>query len=265
MQFNPSPSIAHIVKHYLVLTGELPGGSVHRLFADGNTGIVFNLADARLQLEDRQQSIHKCWLYGQLSRFQVLTISGSIHFVIVVLQPYGAYQLWNIPATEWKNNFFPAHEVPGLQVNDIACRLQNASSLQDQIALLDAWIFRLSENGKRPETLLLQAIQLINASDGSLPVHALLKQLKVTERMLERKFKLSTGITPKQYSGIVRMNVSAKKLKRLHHSESLTSIAYDNDYFDQAHFIKDFKKYTGITPWQYQHSVSPLALNFLRL
>jgi AraC-like DNA-binding protein len=265
MQFIPSPSIAHIVRHYLVLKGEMPGESIHRLFADGNTGIVFNLSDARLQLEGRQQSVHGCWLYGQLSHFQDLTISGFIHFVIIVLQPYGAYQLWNIPATEWKNSFFPAHDVPGLQVNEIVCRLQKTSSVQDQIAMLDAWIFRLSENRKGPETLLLQAIQLINASDGSLPVHALLKQLKVSERMLERKFKLSTGITPKRYSGIVRMNVSAKKLKRLQQVESLTSIAYDNDYFDQAHFIKDFKKYTGITPWQYQHSVRPLALNFLRL
>jgi AraC-like DNA-binding protein len=60
------------------------------------------------------------------------------------------------------------------------------------------------------------------------------------------------------------MNASAKKLKRLQLRESLTSIAYEGEYFDQAHFIKDFRKYTGITPWQYRHSVDPLALNFLR-
>lgn len=265
MQLPPSPHIAHIVKHYLVLKSGEPGDSVHRLFADGNTGIVFNLAAASLKLQDDAAATHHCWLYGQLSSFRDFYLSGSIHWIIVVLQPYGAYHLWNIPATEWKDSFFPAQDVLGQSAERIAARLQQAASVNDCIELLNAWLYQILEKRKQPEPLLLQAIQQIKASEGSLPVHALLKQLQVNERMLERKFKLNTGITPKQYSGIVRMNVSARKLKRLQHRESLTAIAYDNDYFDQAHFIKDFRKYTGITPWQYQHAVAPLALNFLRL
>ncbi|QEC44293.1 helix-turn-helix transcriptional regulator [Pseudobacter ginsenosidimutans] len=265
MQLPPSPHIAHIVKHYLVLKAGGHGDSVHRLFADGNTGIVFNLAAASLKSSSDAASMHSCWLYGQLNSFRDLTLSGSIHWVIVVLQPYGAYHLWNVPATEWKDSFFPAQEVLGNAVENIGSRLQQAASVSDCIGLLNAWLFRISEKMKQPDPLMLQAIQQIRAGKGSLPVHVLLKQLQVNERMLERKFKLNTGVTPKQYSGIVRMNASARKLKQLQYKESLTAIAYENNYFDQAHFIKDFRKYTGITPWQYQHTVAPLALNFLRL
>jgi AraC-like DNA-binding protein len=45
----------------------------------------------------------------------------------------------------------------------------------------------------------------------------------------------------------------------------LTGVAYESGYFDQAHFIKEFKKYTGITPQQYHARAQPLALNFLQL
>lgn len=264
MQIRPSPHIAHIVRHYLVLRGSLPGEAIHRLFADGNTGIVFNLAGTRIRLPGKSLQYQRCWLYGQLSAYQDFSLSGSIHWIVVVLQPYGAYQLWNIPALEWKDRFFPAQEMLGDAADIISNELTSATSIHACISRLNEWIFHLSGNGKQPEPVLLQALHQISAREGSVPVHTLLKQLHISERMLERKFKLNIGVSPKQYAGIVRMNASAKKLKRLQHQASLTSIAYEGDYFDQAHFINDFRKYTGITPWQYQHTVDPLALNFLR-
>lgn len=265
MQLLPSPHITHIVKHYLVLKAGGPGDSVHRLFADGNTGIVFNLAATTLKISNDAAATHSCWLYGQLNNFRDLSFNGSIDWLIVVLQPYGAYHLWNVPATELNDCFLPAQEVLGRAAAYMADRLKQAASIFDRIGLLNAWLLRISEKSKQPDALVLQAVKQIRAGEGSLPVHVLLKRLQVNERTMERKFKQHTGITPKQYSGIVRMNTSARKLKQFQHKESLTAIAYDNDYFDQAHFIKDFRKHTGITPWQYQHTADPLALNFLRL
>ena len=54
-------------------------------------------------------------------------------------------------------------------------------------------------------------------------------------------------------------------MQQLKTGRPLTGIAYESGYFDQAHFIKEFKKYTGITPHQYQAQARPLALNFLEL
>lgn len=263
MQIKPASHIAHIVRHYLVLNGALPAATWFRLFADGNTGLVFNTGHASLRQPGGQEMQQASWLYGQLSSYQDLDISGELNWIIVVLQPYGAHHLWGVPATDLKDKLVPARELLGNSIDDISTALLNTPDLQACIHKLDAWISALHDKRKSPEPLLQQAIQLINASAGSLQVHALLKQLNVNERMLERKFKQATGISPKQYSGIVRVNASAKKLQQ--QTGSLTAVAYDHDYFDQAHFIKDFRKYTGITPWQYQHSVDQLALNFIRL
>jgi len=111
----------------------------------------------------------------------------------------------------------------------------------------------------------IQAVAHIMLHEGSLPVEALLQTLSVNERTLERKFKLHIGITPKRFSDIVRLNSSAKRMQRMKTTRRLTTIAYDSGYFDQAHFIKEFKKYTGITPYQYHAQAHPLALNFLQL
>jgi AraC-like DNA-binding protein len=113
--------------------------------------------------------------------------------------------------------------------------------------------------------MIVQAVQYIVLHEGLLTIESLLQNLSVTERTLERKFKLHIGITPKRFSDIVRLNISAKRMQQLKTGRSLTAIAYESGYFDQAHFIKEFKKYTGITPHQYQAQARPLALNFLEL
>lgn len=264
MQILPHPHIAHIVRHYLLLRGAFEKESVVRLFADGNTGLVFNLGDTSFRLPACSASHQRSWVYGQMNTFQDLVIDGPLHCVIVVLQPYGAHQLWGEMVNEWKDQFIAATEVLGKGIGVIGEQLVHAAAVQDIVRLLNAWIIDLAINNRQPDTLLLKAVQLITRTGGQMPVHRLLEQLRVHERLLERKFKTGIGISPKQYSGIVRITDSAKGIRHLRQTGQLTGVAYDHDYFDQAHFIKDFKKYTGITPWQYQHRVSLLALNFLR-
>jgi len=70
MQLPPHPGLAHLIRHYLVLDGVSSAASVHRLFADGNTGVVFNFDQA---------AQHTCWVYGQVHTFHDLSLTGRIN------------------------------------------------------------------------------------------------------------------------------------------------------------------------------------------
>lgn len=74
---------------------------------------------------------------------------------------------------------------------------------------------------------------------------------------MERAFLKYVGYTPKHYYRIVRFN---KALRQMHESKkSLTSICYDCDYYDQSHFIKDFRQFTGTTPKHFQTENNTIA------
>ena len=265
MQIQPHPALAHLVRHYLVLEGRQPVAWAHRLFADGNTGLVFNLDHATLHTTGNNPSQHSSWIYGQVDTYHDLFLTGKINWIVVVFQPYGAYYLWGVPATEWYDRFFPACEVLGPQMNDIPAALLKAAHVTERVRLLDAFLLQQLGKSLCPDPVVMQAVQQITAHEGALTVQSLLQTLSVNERTLERKFKLHTGITSKHFSGIVRLNASAKRMQRMRVGDRLTGIAYESGYFDQAHFIREFRKYTGITPWQYHREVRPLALNFLQL
>lgn len=262
MQIPPHPALAHLVRHYLVLDGLQPAGGIHRLFADGNTGLVFNLDNAALTAGS-STAIHACWLYGQIKTFHDISLAGHINWIVVVLQPYGAYHLWGIPANELFNCFFPAEEVLKVRIHEISQALVSAQQLSKRVQLLDE--FLLPQINKQPEPIIMQAVHHIVQHEGIVPVASLLQTLFVTERTLERKFKQTIGITPKRFIEIARLNASAKRMQRLKERGSLASVANDGSYFDQAHFIKDFRKFTGFTPQQYHEQMHPLALNFLQL
>ena len=89
----------------------------------------------------------------------------------------------------------------------------------------------------------------------------ILKDNLSQRRQLERDFKKQIGISPKQLSKVISLNAALQMMLNKD-SESLSEIAYENEYFDQTHFIKDFKEFVGITPKEFLGNES-MALSTL--
>ena len=80
----------------------------------------------------------------------------------------------------------------------------------------------------------------------ALDLPALARHSGLSERYIQKLYLANIGISPAAFTAVVRFNRSLHQV--LHTSASLTAIAYECGYYDQAHFIKEFRKFTGITP-----------------
>lgn len=88
------------------------------------------------------------------------------------------------------------------------------------------------------------------AINEQLAIDELSHKMNVNRRQLERKFSSVIGLSPKQLSKIIRLQSTLKMLLKDEFT-SLSALAYEGNYYDQAHFIKDFKEFTGLTPKEF--------------
>lgn len=91
-------------------------------------------------------------------------------------------------------------------------------------------------------------LQYIYGSHGTADVRSIAAQNFTTERQLERDFRQYVGLSPKQFSNIIRFQYANRMLENRLVKQSLLSLALNLGYCDHAHFSKEFKKYAGFAP-----------------
>lgn len=149
----------------------------------------------------------------------------------------------------------PLHELGDISVSlnyliqqSKVCAVEEelAAASNDNQRILIVERFLLSElKQTQADGLVAEAIQKIKASKGDIKIKDLLTELPVSRDAFEKRFRKITGTSPKHFSVIIRIK---NLIENYSDTISLTEAAYSAGYFDQAHFIKDFRSFTGQTP-----------------
>lgn len=130
------------------------------------------------------------------------------------------------------------------KINETEEKLSCAVSHTDKIKIIEQ--FLLSQLRERKEDkLIVEAVKIIYQSKGLIKIKELTQKLFISQSPFEKRFRSLVGTTPKKFASIIRFNAVLNDLEK---PKSLTDVCFEHHFFDQAHFIKDFKQYTGNTP-----------------
>jgi len=134
--------------------------------------------------------------------------------------------------------------IPRRTVSELEERLAEAKSNHQRVTIVEQFLLsRLHETSN--DLLVSKAIQQIQLSKGTVRIHELLADLPISQDPFEKRFRRMVGTSPKQFSRIVRLR---SVINQYSPAQSLTETAHQAGYFDQAHFIKDFRTFTGQVP-----------------
>jgi AraC-like DNA-binding protein len=253
MQILPSIGLSHLIRHYLFLNKGSHAPGKLRLFSDGNTGIVFSTSGS---LTLNTQPLPDAFLYGQISDYKDIGCHGPAELFIIVFRPDAFHRLFNIAGDELKDKILPLTDVSG----ELYKSVFSTPTINKKITGAEAFFNTLSPGA---DPLITASLDYIVKQQGQVTINQLISFTGLHPRQLERKFTTAIGLSPKKFSGITRMNLFLKQLRR--QKLSLTQCAYESGYYDQAHLIREFRHITGLTPSQYQKNTAPLASNFLQL
>jgi AraC-like DNA-binding protein len=123
----------------------------------------------------------------------------------------------------------------------------NATNNDDRIRQIETFLLSKLTEQNTIDAITKSCVDIILQSQGQIGITTLAGKMNIHRRNMERKFTSVIGISPKQLAKVARLQATLKMLGQKKFT-NLTEIAYENGYFDQAHFIKDFKEFTGINP-----------------
>ena len=224
----------------------VPGGSnttrpVRHVLPDGCVDIIVAFTG-----EDGDASA-----VGTMTRPLVLSEAGPDVHIGVRFRPGHAYAALQIPADELTDD----QAAYDLLTRDAEAELASIRSQQTNGARLQAMIeFVRRRLAGAPDVPLgvRRAVQLIALDQGNLRVRDLTTIVGITRQQLARQFAIHVGVPPKTFARVLRARAALARADaaRAAHPRNIdwSAIAYDLGYYDQPHFIDDFKAITGTTP-----------------
>jgi AraC-like DNA-binding protein len=249
--YRPHGALAKFVDYFWTFEWrEHDAGRTLKMFATGVSGILLQHRDGRPALgsaaNGQPVSSGGCptsFVYGKRTRPMHTFSNGPFHLTGVVFKPQGLSMLLRTDPMALNDGSAGL----GNFSRDLGEQLLDARSDRERVARLSTFLRARVDDAGAEDVLVTESLQLIRTDSHSIRVPQLLKRLKVSERQLERHFIRAIGVSPHQYIRILRFR-KALQFMKANQFERLSDIAYDLDFVDQSHFIKDIKAFSGYTP-----------------
>lgn len=250
----PHPDLAPLVKFYWTL--EVPYDPAHerqKIIPDGCVEMTFNLADPiRRYTSDTDYVLHpRAMVMGQRTKPYHILPTGHVDSFAICFYPYGFANFLSAPLKSLTDKEVPIKDLFGnVEAQQLENDMIGARDTAHRIEIIEAFLLKKLKERSTADTLVQSTIDALLRSGGNSQIGDIIKSDPSKRRQLERKFAKQIGISPKQLGKVIRLQ-AALELMLHNKAESLTHVAYESGYYDQAHFIKDFKEFTDTNPREF--------------
>lgn len=227
-------------------------GQRQRIIPDGCMEMIIHYGDLYEQfLEDGSGIIQpRCFVFGQITTPLEIAPTGVSVIIAARFQPDGFFPFTNFPLEKMENKAVPLNKLFGDAAEAFEIKILDSKNTEERIGIITDFLLTRLDNPEARNRITAASIELLMETKGLLNVEELSSHLQVNRRQLERNFSTAIGLSPKQLSKAIRLQASLKMMQQ-NKQDNLTSLALENGYYDQAHFIKDFKEFTGLSPKQF--------------
>jgi len=224
----------------------LPDGIVEIVFHFWESFIVYNTKGEKLKQP-------KGFAISQMQKFIEIESNGNIGFVSVRFYPWGAHHFFDEPIKNFIDNTIDLKHIWPNDYKEILQEIKKVDN-NEKVRIIQQFLSNCLSEHRKENSSIEEAIKLIRKTKGQHSIESICQETNLSYKKLERKFLATIGVTPKIFSRTTRFLHLCHHLKE-YENRSMTQLSYEFGYYDQAHFIKDFKAFSGLTPKEYyQHN-----------
>ena len=259
-EYRPCDLLSPFIHRFWEFNGNITKGMHFNILPDGCTDIIFTLGDvANACGDDIRLRPYNTYFIGPMSQYsELIADSDTINMLGIRFHPCGLSSYISIPLNELRNKrilFSDIEELFDNSVSEILCEKKN---IREKIDFLEKLLIkRYYKRGNEIDRKILLAVKEIDSSYGTLSINKLSDSINMCQRHLERKFKMYTGFSPKEYSRIIQFKRTIDLLSGTEY-DNLLSVAVQAGYYDVAHLSREVKKLSGSSPTSFISSPQPL-------
>ena len=252
----PRPPLDAFIESIWVYQNDPQPHMLERILPTGAAQLLVNLKEDQARFYD-PESPHRyvatsgSVLSGAHSRFQVIDTSEQEYVAGVAFKPGGVVPFTRMPAHEACDVDVPLEALWGCgRTATLRERLLESGSIEAKLDVLEAVLREMwRPPGLHPAVAF--ALGAFDRAPLTTSIAAVTDTIGLSAKRFIERFRMEVGITPKVYCRIRRFQRAVTMATRGRQVE-WTQVALDSGYFDQAHFIHDFRSFAGLTPTAYQ-------------
>lgn len=248
----PAAPLSAFVDRFWYCENPNPGHRVERVMPDGRTALVINLVDDRLSTlygDDlsKRRSVRGIAVAGAYSHHVGLDTSEQGCIMGVHFKPGGLRPLLAPSADQLADRDLSLDTLWGAAAAELHEQLIEAPTPADKFALLARALLQRAPHPIERNPLVAEALQRFETAPQAVQIGRLVKEAGISPKRFIRVFRAEVGLTPKRYCRIRRFRRVLAAIERKQSIE-WAGLAADCGYYDQAHFIRDFREFSGWNP-----------------
>ncbi len=248
--YDPPDDLSDFVRCFWTL--QAPASTAparQRIVPDGCMEMIFHCGDHYRQHRSDGTSVvqPRCFVFGQVVHPLEIEPVGRTDIFAARFHVDGFTPFTERPLADLADTATDLADLFGPAGSRLAQQVVVAVTVEERMAHVGAFLRSVLAERSTADRLVAHAVATIAEAEGTLSIADVAERVQVNRRRLERRFLSDVGLSPKQLARIVRLQGAVARLSSGRY-ERLTDLAHEAGYHDQAHFIRDFRDFTGQPP-----------------
>ncbi|PJK28984.1 helix-turn-helix domain-containing protein [Minwuia thermotolerans] len=257
LEMRPGAVITHLALRYQGYSETVSSLSVDRMPAALFFPVIVNFG-SRFVIhpadEDAAARAHDSFAAGLIDRFTTVRFQERAACMQADFSPFGARAFFGRPLHELTGQVAALEDVIGPSARELEDRLRAARDWPARFRLLDGFVRDRLARAEAPRGEVVHAWRLICESAGGVRIGDVAREVGWSRRHLIQTFHEAVGHRPKTVAGILRFQHALRLAHR--NGFDWAATAYDAGYADQAHLVRSFGRFAGLSPTAYVRSNS---------
>lgn len=248
----PPPPLSDFVAMFWLYEGDPGPHARERILPKGTAQLVVNLGEDSIRVYDREdpervESCRGAVVAGPASEYQVIDTAEQRCCVGIAFRPGGTFPFFQPPAAELRDANVPLDALWGRRAFELRERLLEAETPEARLDVLERLLLAEAVRGLERHPAVDFALREFLAVPQARTIAEVTGQLGLSPRRFIEVFSEQVGLTPKLFCRVRRFQEVLRQI-HLEKRPDWTEIALSCGYFDQAHFNRDFRAFSGLSP-----------------